>query len=143
MLSFLIFFFFFAFLSSSFCVLSEAYQAFLIWENNSTNSWTTIQLLGGDIKRSIFIYEFICYFPWDLIFCYFWEMSINGILGTEKILDLYGPFLKMGLNCLKAIEPLRGDSLLFTDRFPGISSLFDQFWRMKWYDGLTKTFVKI
>ena len=29
-----------------------------------------------------------------------------------------GPFLWMGLNCLKATEPLRGDSLLFTTRSP-------------------------
>ena len=27
----------------------------------------------------------------------------------------------MGLNCLKAIEPLRGGSLLFTTKFPEIS----------------------
>ena len=34
-------------------------------------------------------------------------------------LKLYGPFLQMGFNCLKATEPLRGDSLLFTTQFPG------------------------
>ena len=28
----------------------------------------------------------------------------------------------MRLNCLKAKEPLRGDSLLFTETFPGVSS---------------------
>ena len=33
---------------------------------------------------------------------------------------LYGPFLWMGFNCLKATEPLRGDSLLFTIQFPGV-----------------------
>ena len=27
---------------------------------------------------------------------------------------LYGPFLWMGFNCLKAIEPLQGGTLLFT-----------------------------
>ena len=26
----------------------------------------------------------------------------------------------MGFNCLKATEPLRGDSLLFTIQFPGV-----------------------
>ena len=31
---------------------------------------------------------------------------------------LYGPFLQIGLNCLKATEPLRADSLLFTTMFP-------------------------
>ena len=30
-----------------------------------------------------------------------------------------GPFLWMGLNCLTATEPLRGESLLFTTRSPG------------------------
>ena len=33
----------------------------------------------------------------------------------------YDPFLWMGFNCLKATEPLRGDSLLFTIQFPGVS----------------------
>ena len=31
---------------------------------------------------------------------------------------LYGPFLWMGLNCLKATELLGGGSLLFTTMFP-------------------------
>ena len=30
---------------------------------------------------------------------------------------LYGPFLRTGFNCLKATEPLRGSSLLFTTKF--------------------------
>ena len=29
----------------------------------------------------------------------------------------------MGFNCLKATDPLRGSSLLFTTKFPGISRL--------------------
>ena len=33
---------------------------------------------------------------------------------------LYGPFLWMWFNCLKATEPLRGGSFLFTTKFPGI-----------------------
>ena len=32
----------------------------------------------------------------------------------------YGPFLWMGFNCLKATEPLQGDSLLFTTQSPGV-----------------------
>ena len=32
--------------------------------------------------------------------------------------QLYGPFLWMTFNCLKATEPLRGGSLLFTSKFP-------------------------
>ena len=34
---------------------------------------------------------------------------------------LYGPFLWMGFNCLKAAEPLLGDSFLFTTTSPGVS----------------------
>ena len=35
---------------------------------------------------------------------------------------LYGPFLWMGFKCLKAREPLRGDTLLFTTKLPSILS---------------------
>ena len=31
------------------------------------------------------------------------------------------PFLWMGFNCLNAIEPLRGHSLLFTNKCPGVT----------------------
>ena len=34
---------------------------------------------------------------------------------------LYGPFSGMWFNCLKATEPLWGDSLLFTTKSPGVS----------------------
>ena len=34
-----------------------------------------------------------------------------------KNLKLYGPFLRMGFNCVKIAEPQRGDSLLFTTQF--------------------------
>ena len=37
-----------------------------------------------------------------------------------KNLNIYGSFLWMGLNCLKAREPLRGDSLFFTIQSPGV-----------------------
>ena len=36
-----------------------------------------------------------------------------------KNLKLYDSFLWMGFNCLKAAEPLRGDSLFFTTQSPG------------------------
>ena len=39
-----------------------------------------------------------------------------------KIKKLCGPFLWMGFNCLKASEPLRGGSLLFTTKSPSILS---------------------
>ena len=33
---------------------------------------------------------------------------------------LYGPFFWMGFNCPKATEPIQGDSLIFTTKFPGV-----------------------
>ena len=45
---------------------------------------------------------------WGIIRC------ISGDCYLKK--QLYGLFLWMGFNCLKATEPLRGDSLLFTSR---------------------------
>ena len=41
-------------------------------------------------------------------------------LTTLSLKKLYGPFLWMGFNCLKAAEPLRWGSLLFTTKFPEI-----------------------
>ena len=38
-----------------------------------------------------------------------------------KNLKLYGPFLWMGFNCLKATKPLQEDSLLFTTQSPEVS----------------------
>ena len=45
-------------------------------------------------------------------------MKVFPFVGTLRIstFKLYGPFLLMGFNCLKAIGPLRGDSLLFTTK---------------------------
>ena len=37
---------------------------------------------------------------------------------------LFGPFLWMGFNCLKATEPLQVDSLLFTTKFPEIPGTY-------------------
>ena len=42
------------------------------------------------------------------------------ILANKR--KLYGPFLWLGLNCLKVTVPLQGDSLLFTTRSPGVPS---------------------
>ena len=39
---------------------------------------------------------------------------------TSKKTKLYGPFLRLGFNCLKTTEPLPGGSLLFTTKFPEI-----------------------
>ena len=38
----------------------------------------------------------------------------------EKKKKLYGPLLWMGFNFLKAVEPLRGCSILLTIQFPGV-----------------------
>ena len=40
---------------------------------------------------------------------------------------LYGPFLWMGFNCLKATEPLRGVSFLFTTQSPAALQLGKKF----------------
>ena len=37
-----------------------------------------------------------------------------------KNFKLYGPFLWLGFNCIKAAEPLRGDSLLVTTYSTGV-----------------------
>ena len=37
----------------------------------------------------------------------------------KNFLKLYGTFLWMGFNCIKATEPLRGDRLIFTTQFAG------------------------
>ena len=42
------------------------------------------------------------------------------IIFLEYNFKLFGPFIWMGFNCLKATEPLRGGSLLFTTKFPEI-----------------------
>ena len=54
---------------------------------------------------------------------------------------LYGTFLWMGFNFLKATEPLRGDSLLFATKFPEIpgTHLID-LGRMEGIKGLRVTF---
>ena len=47
---------------------------------------------------------------------YFVEIPIR----FSKRIKKNGPFLWMGMNCLKATEPLQGDSLLFTTKPPGV-----------------------
>ena len=50
--------------------------------------------------------------------------------------NFMAPFLWMGFSCLKDMEPLRGDSLLFTTKFPEIPGThFNNLKRMKgWVD---------
>ena len=48
------------------------------------------------------------------------NLLVWGGLGRQSKKKLYGPFLWMGFNCLKATEPLWGGSLLFTTKFPEI-----------------------
>ena len=51
---------------------------------------------------------------------FFWVGFIYCYIFFKK--KLYGPFLWMGFNCLKATEPLRGGTLLFTTKLPSILS---------------------
>ena len=48
-------------------------------------------------------------------------MNIHCFLDTDTGGNLYTPFLMIAFNCLKATEPLRGDSLLLTNKSPGVS----------------------
>ena len=55
---------------------------------------------------------------------------------NKTLKKLYGPFLWMEFNCLKATEPQRGDSLLFTIQFLGVPDM------LKWKFLLTKERAK-
>ena len=62
-----------------------------------------------------------------LFFFFFCNQTLLGQLvmfGLKIVLEkrLYGPFLWIKFNCLKATEPLRGDSLRFTTWSPGLPS---------------------
>ena len=46
------------------------------------------------------------------------KLIVSNFPNLEK--NFTAPFLWMGFNCLKATEPLRGDSLLFTIQFSGV-----------------------
>ena len=60
----------------------------------------------NDMKKYINCFRFIAM-----------HQKISTIKKKKK---LYGPFLWMGFNCLKAVESLRGSSLLFTANSPEI-----------------------
>ena len=45
------------------------------------------------------------------------HIVITSVVISDVIKKLYGLFLWMGFSCLKATEPLRGGSLLFTTKF--------------------------
>ena len=47
------------------------------------------------------------------------ETLEKGLKHVKTLNKLYGPFLWMGFNCVKATETLRRDSLLFTTKSPG------------------------
>ena len=48
------------------------------------------------------------------------EKALFHVLILKK--KLYDPFLWMGFNCLKATEPLRGGTLVFTTKLTSILS---------------------
>ena len=59
---------------------------------------------------------------------------------TSASKKLYGPFLWIGLHCLKATGPLWGDSLLLTTKSPGVSvTHFIHLGRMKGWVNLGAT----
>ena len=60
----------------------------------------------------------------------FCEVCYSNFINNKK--KLYGLFSWIGFNCLRAIEPLRGDSLLFTITFQEVSAAqFIDLGRMK------------
>ena len=73
--------------------------------------------------------------------CVKFRSNIFPSTRSNILKKLYGPFLWMGFNCLKATEPLRGVALLFTTKFPEIpgTHLID-LGRMKEFKGLGVTF---
>ena len=74
-------------------------------------------------------------FDWLLntsVACKEWK----NLLSYMKNLKLYSSFLWMGFTCLKATEPLQGDSFLFTIHspvFPG-NHLINFNWMKGWND---------
>ena len=51
------------------------------------------------------------------------KLVMNFQKTLESLKKLYDPFLWMGFNCVKAAEPLRGDSLLCRARTKGLEKI--------------------
>ena len=65
---------------------------------------------------------------------------LKSVIQTSASKKLYGPFLWMGLHCLKATGPLWGDSLLLTTKSPRVSvTHFIHLGRMKGWVNLGAT----
>ena len=60
----------------------------------------------------------------------------SSVLDKRTLIKNLWPFLKVGFNYLKARQPLRVDSLLFTTKSPEITGThLINFWRIKdWFD---------
>ena len=120
-------------------ILSISYSTVFIQKSLSPRERTLIKYtLGARPGRLLnIIYTFNLYFMSIMryfgkttenfgIFTpkYFWKRTFlvesgqKTVDGHPHYKKLYGPFLWMGFNCLKATEPLWRDSLLFTTKFP-------------------------
>ena len=54
------------------------------------------------------------------------SIHISDKSQSSQTKKLYDPFLWMGFNCLKATEPLQGDSLLFIIQFSTLKGWKDE-----------------
>ena len=102
-------------------------------------------LLGGWTRSKIYVQLFsshfrVCILSGNVIVCL---TSTEGILSLihplvewKRKKKLYGPFLRIRFNCLKAIEQLCGDRLLFITKFPEIPApnLIDLGRMTRWVD---------
>ena len=70
----------------------------------------------------VYIHSSDSFFWVDFISCVIIIIIIIIIIVIIIIFQLYCSFLWMGFNCLKAAEPLRRGTLLFTTKLPSILS---------------------
>ena len=75
--------------------------------------------LGNGLKLSLLL----CIIFLQIRFKFMCEQRFPIILLLKKNI-FYSSFLWLGFNCIKATEPLRGDSLLFTTRSPGVPGTY-------------------
>ena len=88
---------------------------------------TIYQLKACTLKRLIFLFyelekpvvkQYLDNCPGNA--SYTLHETCDSFIDKLKKNKLHDPFLWMGFNCLKATDPLRGGSLLFTTKFPEI-----------------------
>ena len=97
------------------------------WDKPPTSKCTGVHNLHVTVKLSVKAYWSVnkWYINISKVRFILQIYSSEWVLFTVLIFFLKkfcAPFLWMGLDCLKAIEPLRGDTLLLTTKLPSILS---------------------